>query len=249
MPKGKKLHRCSGCVWLRRRKLLIINGYFSEERERSLQYRKGMFTINRASLLLALSFVVTLVAAPASTYARSTTESRTPSRAQLRRLYYLEPYIRYFTSLSYGSESSQVPADYIRALILTESAGDTWAHSVKGARGLTQILPSTAREALRELKESDYDYLYIDEKVFADFEADDLYEPAVNILIACYLSATYHAKYEGRTDLVVSAWNAGPGAVARYGNEPPPYRETRDLISRVMGYMSYLGTSQVRSVY
>ncbi|RMF20624.1 MAG: lytic transglycosylase domain-containing protein [Deltaproteobacteria bacterium] len=199
----------------------------------------------RAFMRLALCSSLLLVVAAGPALAVSKAERHVPSRSQLRRLYYLEPYIRYFSSLSYGPEGARVPADYIRALILTESAGDTWARSVKGARGLTQILPSTARAALAELGASGYDYLYIDEKVFKEFSPDDLYDPALNILIACYLSATYHARYEGRTELVVAAWNAGPGAVARYGNEPPPYRETRDLISRVKGYMSYLGASEV----
>lgn len=163
-----------------------------------------------------------------------------PSASQLRRLYHLEPYIRYFTSLAYGPDNARVPADYIRALILTESAGDKWAKSHKGARGLTQIIPSTARSVARKLGRSGYDYLYVDESVFERLESEDLYDPALNILIACYLSATYHVRFDGRTDLVASAWNAGPGAVARYGNEPPPYPETQQMISRVQGYLHYL---------
>ncbi|RMD85033.1 MAG: hypothetical protein D6815_02850 [Candidatus Dadabacteria bacterium] len=199
-----------------------------------------MMKQHRTCMLLALGFFMMSLCAPATSVAVSTSSRYVPTRSQLRRLYYLEPYIRYFTSLSYGPDKARVPADYIRALILTESAGDTWAHSVKGARGLTQILPSTARAVVQELRRSGYDYLYIDEKVFDHFTADDLYDPALNILIACYLSATYHDLYGGRTELVVAAWNAGPGAVARYGNEPPPYRETQDLIARVKGYMTYL---------
>jgi len=163
-----------------------------------------------------------------------------PSPSQLKRLYHLEPYIRYFTSLAYGPDNARVPADYVRALILTESAGDKWAKSHKGARGLTQIIPSTARAVAAKLGRSGYDYLYIDERVFDNLKDEDLYDPALNILIACYLSATYHVRFDGRTDLVASAWNAGPGAVARYGNEPPPYPETRQMISRVQGYLNYL---------
>src|SRR3989304_2063400 len=82
-----------------------------------------------------------------------------------------------------------------------------------GARGVTQILPSTARSVLRTLASMDHDFRYIDEGVFERFEPDDLHDPALNILIACYLTATYQAMYDGRTDLVISAWNAGPGAV------------------------------------
>lgn len=168
-----------------------------------------------------------------------------PSRDQMERLTHLEPYIRYFTSLAYGPNDARVSPEYIRALILTESSGHVTARSAKGARGLTQIIPSTARTALRKLASTDYDFLYVDENVFEEFHAEDLYDPALNILIACYLSATYHGWYEGSTDLVVSAWNAGPGAVARYGNEVPPYAETRGMIRRLKSLMSYLGQGNI----
>jgi soluble lytic murein transglycosylase-like protein len=148
--------------------------------------------------------------------------------------------VRYFTSLTYGPNHARVSADYIRALILVESAGLRTAESPRGAKGLTQILPQTAQLALAELARDGVDYLYIDERVFRNFHPDDLYDPALNILIACHLSATYHAMYDGDTELIVSAWNAGPGAVARYGNQPPPYDETRGMIGRILGYLTYL---------
>ena len=100
-------------------------------------------------------------------------------------------------------------------------------------------MPATASNAAKKLSEEGYDYLYINEKDLAHFSAERLYDPAVNILIACYLSATYHERFAGRTELVAAAWNAGPGAVTRYGNQPPPYRETRALITRILGYMDF----------
>ena len=198
-------------------------------------------TIMPLALLLAGAIFVS--SGHASTSA--TSDVGKPSRTQLQRLYQLEPYIRYFTSLAYGPSNTRISADYIRALILTESGGDRWAQSVKGARGLTQIIPSTAQLVLDDLADADYDYLYVDEQRFEEFEPDSLYDPALNILIACYLSATYHDQFEGRRDLVVSAWNAGPGAVRRYGNEPPPYPETRTLINRIAAYMDFLETLDV----
>jgi len=180
---------------------------------------------------------------PSTVSASSVSSRQRPSRSQLLRLYHLEPYIRYFTSLSYGSEAARVSPNYIRALILSESSGWHGARSGKGARGVTQIIPSTARAVLAELSRQGRDFLYVDEAVFDRFEPDDLYDPALNILIACYLSATYNAKYDGKTDLVVSAWNAGPGAVARYGNRPPPFKETLSMIGRIKGLMDYLGKS------
>ena len=163
-----------------------------------------------------------------------------PSEAQLQRLKHLEPYIRYFSSLTY--HGARVSPDYIRALILTESGGDRWAMSGKGARGLTQIIPSTAKYVAEDLLDVGYDFLYVDERVLEGFGDDDLFDPAINIMMACYLSATYHARYEGSTELMVSAWNAGPGAVSRYGNKPPPYPETQAMIARLTGYISYLET-------
>lgn len=199
----------------------------------------------RGSMFLALSAAFAITLAPVHGIASSKSSAFQPSRAQLRRIHQLEPYIRYFTSLAYGPQNARVPADYIRALILTESGGDRLAHSGKGARGLTQIIPSTARRVLQDLAVADYDYLYVDEALFGQFDPENLFDPALNILIACYLSATYHDRYGGRTDLVVSAWNAGPGAVRRYGNQPPPYPETRTLIKRVITYMDFLETLDV----
>lgn len=173
-------------------------------------------------------------------FANMLTGQPQPTQIQLDRLQRLEPYVRYFSSLSF--EGTRVSPDYIRALILTESGGDRWAMSGKGARGLTQITPSTASYVAEGLLGVGYDFRYIDENVLEALQADDLFDPAINILMACYLSATYHAKYEGNMELMVSAWNAGPGAVSRYGNKPPPYPETQAMIARLSGYLSYLRT-------
>jgi soluble lytic murein transglycosylase-like protein len=122
-----------------------------------------------------------------------------PSSEQLRRLQELEPYVRYFTSLSYGPQRARISSDFIRALILIESGADTDARSPMGARGVAQILPSTAREVLRDLAGT-RDYLFVDEDVFHAFKPELLSDPAINILIYCYLSAKYHEMYDGSTD-------------------------------------------------
>lgn len=61
--------------------------------------------------------------------ATSSTVAYEPIRAQLERLSAAEQYIAYFTSLSYGPSDARVSADYIRALILTESGADPQARS------------------------------------------------------------------------------------------------------------------------
>jgi soluble lytic murein transglycosylase-like protein len=172
-----------------------------------------------------------------------------PSPAQLEQLAAVEPYVDYFTSLTYGPDRVQVPEEFIRALILMESGADPNATSPRGARGLTQILPATAKRALVELTDVYNDFEFVDEAAFDRFTAEDLHDPALNLLIACHVTANYYAMYEGRTDLVVSAWNAGPGAVERYGNRPPPFPETRKLIERVKRTMSYLDGVQVNYIF
>jgi soluble lytic murein transglycosylase-like protein len=162
-----------------------------------------------------------------------------PSGSALSRLEQYEPYITYFTSLRYGELQHSISSDYIRALILTESAAQKFAVSNKGARGLTQIMPETGRLAVRNILAEGVDYRYVEEEKLVRYNADMLYDPSVNILIACYLGARYHADYSGRSDLSAAAWNAGPEAVARYGNRIPNYRETRGMVARVVGYLNY----------
>jgi soluble lytic murein transglycosylase-like protein len=140
-----------------------------------------------------------------------------------------------------------VSSDYIRALILTESAAQKYAVSNKGARGLTQIMPETGRLAISDILAEGFDYEYVDEEKLASYNADHLYDPCVNILIACYLGARYHADYSGRSDLSAAAWNAGPEAVAKYGNRIPAYRETRGMVARLVGYLNYLSAYPVSS--
>ncbi len=167
-----------------------------------------------------------------------------PTREQRVRLYHLEPYIRYFAALEYGEERSRVPASYIRALILSESSADKFALSHAGARGLTQILPATGRMASGRLSLEEFDFRYIDERRLRDLDPDMLYDPAVNILIACYLNARYSARWSGRLDLMAAAWNAGPGAVLKYGNRLPPYAETQAFVERVLAYKAYFDNQQ-----
>jgi soluble lytic murein transglycosylase-like protein len=199
----------------------------------------------RTTTRLALLATATLALAPTfGVLASARPALEPPSRSQLERLYELDPYVRYFTARTYGPQQTRVPANYIRALILTESGTDVMARSPVGARGLTQIMPPTAREALDELARDGGEFAFVDSRIYEQFAEDDLFDPAVNILIACHLTAKYLAKYDQDTDLVVSAWNAGPTAVARHGRRPPPYPETLTTIARVNHYVRFLrGTS------
>ncbi len=201
--------------------------------------RRCVGTTAVAAFAVAVALLASGVTATEASVSTTRQHVIQPTTAQLARLGRYERYIEYFAGLAYGPQQSRVSADYIRALILTESSAQRYAVSHKGARGLTQIMPDTGRMAARELAASGIDFRYVDERKLAAYHPDVLFDPAVNILIACYLGALYHTDYHGRIDLAAAAWNAGPQAVARYGNRMPPFRETHGMIHRLVGYLTY----------
>jgi soluble lytic murein transglycosylase-like protein len=179
-----------------------------------------------------------------ASYAYGNSKHRAPSQSQLDRLKSYEHLIHYFSSLDFGPDSAPMSPNYLRALILGESSGVRHATSHKGARGLTQIMPQTGREAVGELLALNRDFYLVDRERLEKFEPSDLYDPAVNLLIAAYLTSTYHHRYNGSSTLVTAAWNAGPHAVTRNGNRTPHYRETHQLIERVNGYVRFFETER-----
>jgi soluble lytic murein transglycosylase-like protein len=93
-----------------------------------------------------------------------------------------------------------------------ESGFEPQAVSSKGAQGLMQLMPATAR----------------------DLGITDPFDPAANLDGGSrYLSALV-ARYEGDLPKVLAAYNAGMGAVARHGGVPP-YAETLRYVQRVLG--------------
>ena len=162
-----------------------------------------------------------------------------PGRHQVARLDRYEHLLRYYSSLAWGDSDRRISSNYLRALVLTESGGRADAVSPVGARGLTQLMPATARAAARRLAADGRDYLYVDKAQLREFNESDLFDPAINLLLASYINTMHINRFEQRYDLLAAAWNAGPGAVRRYGNTTPPYRETRQHVSRVLGYMRW----------
>ena len=154
--------------------------------------------------------------------------------------------ISYFSSIYYIKPRYRIDADFLQALIIAESFGDSRARSDKDARGLTQILYPTAKQAARELAETGFPFRFVTCQQLSRLKPEDLYEPAINLLIACYLIAKYNHHYQGRIELVVSAWNAGEGSIVN--NSPPAYTETLDLIGKVNGYFLALRKQRQRSV-
>jgi soluble lytic murein transglycosylase-like protein len=104
-----------------------------------------------------------------------------------------------------------VRADLVRAVIQAESAFNPFARSIKGAMGLMQLMPSTATE----------------------LGVTDAYDPAQNIRAGVAYLKRLLVRFSQNEELALAAYNAGPGAVLKYGSVVPPYRETRDYVKKI----------------
>jgi soluble lytic murein transglycosylase-like protein len=105
-----------------------------------------------------------------------------------------------------------VDARLVKAVIQVESAFQPRARSSKGALGLMQLMPTTARQ----------------------YSARNLYDPASNIE-----AGTKHLKRlldEFDLPLALAAYNAGEGAVRRFGGIPP-YTETQAYVTKILGLL------------
>jgi soluble lytic murein transglycosylase-like protein len=116
-----------------------------------------------------------------------------------------------------------VSVDLVQALIQAESAFNPRARSPKGAMGLMQLMPATA----------------------AEFGVADAYDPAENVRAGVKYLKQLLDSYDGRVELALAAYNAGPGAVKKYGGTVPPYRETRNYVAQISETVAAAGTAGV----
>ena len=112
-----------------------------------------------------------------------------------------------------AKETSLDPA-LIHAVIATESKHNPRAQSNKGAFGLMQLMPATARR----------------------FNVKDRNDPKQNIVAGAKYLRELLTLYKGDLKLTLAAYNAGPGAVKKYSNHVPPYRETMQYVPKVLKY-------------
>ncbi len=98
----------------------------------------------------------------------------------------------------------------IRAIIHAESAYQPDAQSPKGAQGLMQLMPATQQK----------------------LEVSDPFDPALNIGGGARYLSDLLLEFNGDIALTAAAYNAGSGAVRKYGGIPP-FEETQEYVRRV----------------
>jgi soluble lytic murein transglycosylase-like protein len=106
---------------------------------------------------------------------------------------------------------NDVRTDLVRAVVQVESGFNPFAQSPKGAGGLMQLMPATA---LR-------------------FGVRNVFNPVENIRAGVAYLRELLDRYANNEQLALAAYNAGPGAVDKYGQNVPPYRETQNYVSRI----------------
>jgi soluble lytic murein transglycosylase-like protein len=106
-----------------------------------------------------------------------------------------------------------VRPDLVRAVVQVESAFNPGAKSPKGAIGLMQLMPATIRQ----------------------FRVRDAFNPRENVRAGVAYLRQLLDRYDNDEQLALAAYNAGPGAVDRHGQNIPPYRETREYVSKING--------------
>ncbi len=189
-------------------------------------------------ILLGIIFILTTVTDSYGTLQNSIKKYKNNkvSRDEVIKLTRYDHLIRYFSGFSYFIPRHKVSPNFIRALILAESGANHMAVSSKNALGLSQIILTTGKEAAKILSQSNTVFRYVSKEQLENLSQNDLFDPAINILLTCYLVAKYNYKFDGKLDLVVSAWNAGENTDSLNYGLHAPYQETEDLIGKINAY-------------
>jgi Rod binding domain-containing protein len=113
-----------------------------------------------------------------------------------------------------AADTHGVDRNLLKAVIATESHGDSLARSPKNAKGLMQLIDSTA----------------------TSMGVKNVWDPRDNVMGGARYLSQLMAKFNGDQEKAVASYNAGPGAVVKHGGIPP-FRETREYVEKVMNYL------------
>ncbi len=120
---------------------------------------------------------------------------------------------RYDAVIDAEAKRYDVDAAFVSALIRAESNYEPRAVSRKGARGLMQLMPATARR----------------------LDVQRPFDPAANVRGGVRYLRELLDRFDGKPELVLAAYNAGENAVESYGGVPP-YRETVGYVKRILSW-------------
>jgi soluble lytic murein transglycosylase-like protein len=125
---------------------------------------------------------------------------------------------RYADAIARAAQRWNVPAELLAAQLYAESGFNPFARSPAGALGIAQFIPATARS----------------------YGLRDPFDPEASIMAQAHFMHELLARFGGQVPLALAAYNAGVGAVARYGGIPP-YAETRAYVAKIVGLMGGAG--------
>jgi soluble lytic murein transglycosylase-like protein len=120
--------------------------------------------------------------------------------------------VQYDPIIEKAATSNSVEADLLRAVIVVESGFNERARSKKGAMGLMQLMPDTARQ----------------------YGASNAYDPKQNVHAGAKYLRSLLDRYGKNIKLALAAYNAGETAVDRNGGRIPPFAETQAYVPRVL---------------
>jgi soluble lytic murein transglycosylase-like protein len=121
---------------------------------------------------------------------------------------------RYAKHIRAAAKANRLDPALLHAVISAESGYNPFARSRKGATGLMQLMPETARR----------------------YGARNLLDPAQNIHAGARYLRDLMDLFDDDLHLVLAAYNAGENAVLRAGMQIPPYSETMTYVPRVITY-------------
>jgi soluble lytic murein transglycosylase-like protein len=111
-----------------------------------------------------------------------------------------------------AAKDATIQAALVRAVIVVESGFNPRATSKKGAIGLMQLLPATAKR----------------------YGVKNIYDPEQNVHAGAHYLSDLLVRFDSNLELALAAYNAGEEAVERYGRRVPPFRETLAYVPSVM---------------
>jgi len=121
---------------------------------------------------------------------------------------------RFETIINDASTHYDIDPDILKAVITQESGGNPHAVSKKGARGLMQLMDTTAK----------------------DLGVNDVFNPVENIFAGARYLKQLLNRHEGNLEHALASYNAGPSNVDKY-NGIPPFEETQKFIEKVKYYV------------